>query len=335
MRIFSQEKHYPGTIKMRLITISYLFHQYIGLDSIKNSDLAKKSLIFNTFRTKFTFQRGTTSTEDPSLSLPATANRSLYRTIITMRHLLLSLIMAATLAGCMANPVRNLTQHLSEQPGLDEIQRIFEETGKSLISELRRLINYTGEQLDLQTALTLETVRLSPAHVADRGVFYREAEKLDSMLSEIPAEEIPLDSAVLDLLAKLASGKPVRQHYLEDEDADDVIRLCGPARAMQMKKDDHLFEKDDDLLRQSCFKWLLGDAAKSRALFYYLRAGKQENDIELTSATPFEAFIHRLYQESGIDLMDHRKRLSVYDRGDQQYADNLFQRKTITVGQYE
>jgi hypothetical protein len=75
-------------------------------------------------------------------------------------------------------------------------------------------------------------------------------------------------------------------------------------------------ETPQSLMRQSCFKWLLGDAPKSRALFYYVQA-TDRTGTAVTGNTPFEEFMVRLRDAAGIDLMAHRERLAMHSHHEQ------------------
>lgn len=222
-----------------------------------------------------------------------------------VRNLVLTILLISGLAGCAAGPGR----YIDNPPSLEDIQAAFEATGRALISKLKQLMNRSPEvaTVDFQTAITLESVRMPPRHVADRGVFYQEADRLDEILNQLPEQHIPRDSAVLSLLGNLASGNIDQDYFLNEYEHRQVVSMCGPSHVQSSIT--HLSE-EEDMLRQACFKWLLGDAPKSRALFYYLKSGNKGQRLAIGD-TAFETFMLRLKQTTGIDLMAHRHRLAV------------------------
>lgn len=211
----------------------------------------------------------------------------------------------ASLAACMANPARPF----AGAPSLEDLRNAFQETGRALIDHLRTLMVRAPrtDALDFQTAITLESIRLSPRHVADRGIFYQEAERLDRLLVDVPDTEVPRDSAVLAYLAHLTTGAREVRHHLTPWEEDRVLKLCGPAQITPGSTPDS--GDPDEILRQACFKWLLGDAPKSRALYYYMQAPNIAR-AERVPESAFEAFILRLREETGVDLLAHRGRLA-------------------------
>jgi hypothetical protein len=193
---------------------------------------------------------------------------------------------------------------------VEEISAAFRESGRNLIARLRRLMGYAPETqaIDYQTAIALESVRISPRQVADRADFYREISRLEDALHEQPTTSVPRDSAVLVYLAEVARGRQDADvPGLSRTERDKVARLCGPTGLATLGDAD-----SDDLLRRSCFLWLLGDAPKANSLLYYVEhqapaagpPGTFDGD-----ETPFDVFMARLRNETGIDLLAHRYRL--------------------------
>lgn len=248
------------------------------------------------------------------LILSQSLKRNRYRRatgLLTTGKVLAACLTLAALAGCAANSLRPL----SFTPSASDIRTALQDTGAVLIRALRSLKTTAPEKskLDYQTAITLEALRLPTRHVAERGLFYKEAATLDEMLSRLPHERVPKDVAVLSLLAGLAGGKAARSPYLSPEDEQEVLNLCGPSH-LTLAREIGADEYDPArMLRQSCFTWLLGDAPKSRALFYHARASAVETtgtaNVQIGADTPFDEFIDRLYDRTGVNLLSYRQRL--------------------------
>lgn len=156
--------------------------------------------------------------------------------------------------------------------------------------------------VDARTRAALNALRKSPAHVIDRQEFHRSADGLAKLLAKLPDNRAPRDSAVLVYLARLARGDIDGADYLSLADAEQVLRLCGPSHlALRRAALRVTGDRRDEMLRQSCFTWLVGDAAKSRALFLRARTEGVGQGPAL-GETPLDAFFLRLQASSGIDL---------------------------------
>ncbi len=232
----------------------------------------------------------------------------------TVCNLFITAVLAAILAGCMVDPVR----HNAVSPPQGAFEEAFKMTGQELIAELRRLQSRlpTQGRLDLQTAITLEALRIQPRYIADRRLFYQEADKLKRMLALQPYANIPRDSAVLAYLANMAGKKNSSQSFLSEEEEGEVLRLCGPSHTTIATEITLNQKPEIGMLRQACFIWLLGDASKSRAIFYYLRSTPSIAAMEINASlgtstgNAFDSFIFQLHRKTGVDLLAHRDRLA-------------------------
>lgn len=224
-------------------------------------------------------------------------------------------LLAAALAmtgGC--NSFSGLKSGFSDHAS--ELREAFATTGQELVDRLKGLLGRTDAEstVDIQTAITLEIARQAPTRIADRIRFHAEAERLDNLLGTRAAEEIPLDSAVIAYLADLANGRGIGQNHVSEATANEVLSLCGPSYAL-LGPDARVFDEaeEDRLLRQSCFSWLLGDAAKARGLLYQAKSYSRSPAVR-GAGNPFDLFLWRFKVRTGHDLMAHRVRLAGPDR---------------------
>jgi hypothetical protein len=201
---------------------------------------------------------------------------------------------------------------LRHPPSAQEIRTVFVSSGQQLIYELRKLMGSapTTQAIDYQTAITLESLRLTPRFVADRQAFLRESDKLRDMVAKVPAQAVPRDSAALLYIASLARGENTALGTLSESERAKIRELCGPGTGAES----NAAEED---LRKSCFLWVLGDAPKSYALYDGI-AGTADAALGVPPArqgsarpvSPFDVFIMRLSVEAGVDLYSHRQRLA-------------------------
>lgn len=214
-----------------------------------------------------------------------------------------SLLVLTMVTGC--NGLVGTARPDADSRGL---AAVFGTSGQYLVDSLKRLLRgAAGEDaLDLQTAITLETARIPPRQVADRRHFQAEAETLDKLLSRKGAQA-PTDSAVLAYLGNLANGQSASASFLSESEEKTVLELCGPTHELLAHIDSDTESSAEQLLRQSCFTWLVGDSEKSNALFYLARAGN--NGLATGADNGFEAFLRRYEARTGSSLLAHRGRL--------------------------
>ncbi len=213
----------------------------------------------------------------------------------------------AGLSGCNAPGL--VRADLSERS--TALQEAFRASGLELVQRLKGLLGGSDPDtaLDIQTAITLETVRQPPRSVAERRRFQAEAARLDNLLAAGGGAGAPRDSAILAYLADLAGGRSSSQSFLEQGTARQVVALCGPSHAL-LAPDARVFDEGEEnaFLRQACFSWLLGDAAKARGLFYRAKARSGDRTVQAAD-NPFDLFVQRLRERTGHDLAAHRTRL--------------------------
>ncbi len=226
------------------------------------------------------------------------------------RGSLVALTVSACLSGCMASTLESLRH----PPSAQEIRAAFVSSGQKLIHQLRQLRGSapTAQAVDYQTAITLESLRLTPRFVADRRAFLREADKLRGMVASVPAPAVPRDSAALLYIASLARGETTALGTLSHAERAKIRELCGPGTTADT-------DPVEAGLRKSCFLWVLGDAPKSNAIYDSV-AGEsaamraqtpaRTGDKYARAASPFDVFIMRLSREAGVDLYSHRQRLA-------------------------
>ncbi len=157
--------------------------------------------------------------------------------------------------------------------------------------------------VDAQTTATLEALQKVPEHVVDRQEFQRSAGRLTKLLDKLPSGQAPRDSGVLVYLARLAQGDLGDARHLSTSDETHVLRLCGPSHIALSRP--HLRadrNSREEMLRQSCFTWLVGDGPKSRALYLRAKTEGAGNEPVVVAATPLDAFFQRLHTLAGIDL---------------------------------
>ncbi len=162
------------------------------------------------------------------------------------------------------------------------------ETLKTLIASLHPEIQ---QQLQYQTAKTLDTIRQPADEVIDRQQFHQQVTKLETLIQQENLQQIPKATAVLIYLAHLSNGNnQINPNWLSPEEQQQITQLCGPS-LMNLQQQDFT----DKILRKSCFFWVIGDL--TTALNTYKNIG-----VLNTQTAPFDTFELRLRYNTGIAL---------------------------------
>lgn len=224
-------------------------------------------------------------------------------------------VMALLLSACSTK----MAQVAAPSPTADEVKLALEQpTPERKVSALKALqpdVQPLSRAIDLQTLITLQSVKMSPPSQGGVSNFIDEAEVLSQLVMSLPLYQIPEDTAVLLVLS--GKGSPglldvSTQATLEamctsDETIDPVMEsLKGQAASAAMKA-----------LASSCAFFVRGDweesaISLSEALRWDLtsRANIIPKDVNPSISGGWDIFVKRFADETAVVLNASAARLT-------------------------